>query len=72
MKRNFVRTLLALLVCMGLLFCMIGCGDNENKGSETGTPTGEQQTQVPNNQNPQPPNQNGDEQVTGDGFSKNY
>ena len=72
MKRNFVRTLFAMLICVSLLLCMIACGDNENKGNETGTPTGEQQsTQAPNGD--QSGNNNGQkpENVTA-GFSKNY
>ena len=67
MKRNFVRTLFAMLICVSLLLCMIACGDNENKSGETGTQAGEQQTQSPNgNDNGQVP-----EDVTA-GFSKNY
>ena len=72
MKRNFVRTLLAMLVCMSLLLCIIACGDNENKGNEPGTQAGElQSTQAPNGD--QSGNNNGQkpENVTA-GFSKNY
>ena len=66
MKRNFVHTLLAMLVCVSLLLCMIACGENENKNSETGTQSSELQTQSPDG------DQSGDTGTEDAGFSKNY
>ena len=69
MKRNFLQILLAMLLCMSLLFCMISCDGNEGDDPKQGV---ENQTtgEVQGTQSNEPGGDN-TEAVTA-GFSKNY
>lgn len=72
MKRNFVKILFAMLLCMSLVLCMISCGDNEDREVETGTQdTIDQTTDTVQEDQSTEATTEVTEKVTAD-FSKNY